>query len=82
MRMFLIQYFGDRTLHSQERGHPVCGCATRPFVIGEQERDAWLKICSALDEAAIVEPAYSIIHEYFSRRNLHDERDAFGGMLR
>ncbi len=84
MRMFLIQYFGGPTTYSQERGHPRLRMRHAPFVIGEQERDAWLKnMFSALDEAAIVEPAYSIIHEYFERAApFMMNATPFGGMLR
>ena len=30
LRMFLTQYFGGPTTYSEERGHPGCGCGTRP----------------------------------------------------
>ncbi|MCT9933848.1 globin [Planotetraspora sp. A-T 1434] len=43
LRMFLIQYWGGPNTYSQERGHPRLRMRHAPFVIGEPERDAWLK---------------------------------------
>lgn len=43
LRMFLIQYWGGPNDYSQERGHPRLRMRHAPFVIGEPERDAWLK---------------------------------------
>ncbi|MEZ0077082.1 globin [Planotetraspora sp. GP83] len=43
LRMFLIQYWGGPSTYSQERGHPRLRMRHAPFVIGEPERDAWLK---------------------------------------
>ncbi|GLX00879.1 globin [Microtetraspora sp. NBRC 16547] len=43
LRMFLIQYWGGPNTYSQERGHPRLRMRHVPFVIGEAERDAWLK---------------------------------------
>ncbi|GAA4558131.1 globin [Planotetraspora kaengkrachanensis] len=43
LRMFLIQYWGGPNDYSQQRGHPRLRMRHAPFVIGEPERDAWLK---------------------------------------
>jgi hemoglobin len=43
LRGFLIQYWGGPNTYSQERGHPRLRMRHVPFVIGEAERDAWLR---------------------------------------
>ncbi|MBB6349784.1 globin [Nonomuraea muscovyensis] len=43
LRGFLVQYWGGPNTYSQERGHPRLRMRHVPFVIGEAERDAWLK---------------------------------------
>jgi hemoglobin len=43
LRMFLIQYWGGPSDYSQQRGHPRLRMRHAPFVIGEPQRDAWLK---------------------------------------
>ncbi|GAA1004727.1 globin [Acrocarpospora pleiomorpha] len=43
LRLFLIQYWGGPGTYSQERGHPRLRMRHAPFVIGEPERDAWLR---------------------------------------
>jgi hemoglobin len=43
LRGFLIQYWGGPGTYSQERGHPRLRMRHVPFVIGEAERDAWLR---------------------------------------
>ncbi|MEV5408528.1 globin [Thermopolyspora sp. NPDC052614] len=43
LRLFLIQYWGGPSTYSQRRGHPRLRMRHAPFVIGEAERDAWLK---------------------------------------
>jgi hemoglobin len=43
LRLFLIQYWGGPTTYSRQRGHPRLRMRHAPFVIGEPERDAWLK---------------------------------------
>lgn len=40
---FLAQYWGGPTTYSDERGHPRLRMRHAPFVIGEAERDAWLR---------------------------------------
>lgn len=43
LRLFLIQYWGGPGTYSQTRGHPRLRMRHAPFVIGEAERDAWLR---------------------------------------
>ncbi len=84
LRMFLIQYFGGPSTYSAERGHPRLRMRHAPYVIGERERDAWLHhMLAALDEAAIPEPAYSTMKDYFGTgANFMMNATPFGGMLR
>lgn len=50
LALFLGQYWGGPSTYSDERGHPRLRMRHVPFVIGEAERDAWLRhMCSALD---------------------------------
>ena len=52
---FLIQYWGGSTAYSDERGHPRLRMRHAPFVIGEAERDAWLKHMHAALERSVDE---------------------------
>jgi hemoglobin len=50
LTMFLEQYWGGPGTYSEERGHPRLRRRHAPFVIGEAERDAWLRhMLAALD---------------------------------
>lgn len=50
---FLIQYWGGPSTYSDERGHPRLRMRHAPFVIGEAERDAWLRhMLASLDAVA------------------------------
>jgi hemoglobin len=40
---FLVQYWGGPHNYSEERGHPRLRMRHAPFVIGEREREAWLR---------------------------------------
>lgn len=58
LALFLAQYWGGPTTYSDERGHPRLRRRHAPFVIGEPERDAWLRhmtaaIDSLLDECDV-----------------------------
>jgi hemoglobin len=55
LTLFLAQYWGGPTTYSEQRGHPRLRMRHAPFIIGEPERDAWLRhmnaaIDSLLDE--------------------------------
>jgi hemoglobin len=57
LRLFLIQYWGGPATYNELRGHPRLRMRHRHFVIGEAERDAWLRhMRAALDEIGL-EPA-------------------------
>ena len=50
MTQFLQQYWGGPGTYSEQRGHPRLRQRHLPFVIGEPERDAWLRhMLTALD---------------------------------
>jgi hemoglobin len=49
---FLVQYWGGPAHYSEERGHPRLRMRHAPFVIGELERDAWLRHMKAAVEAS------------------------------
>lgn len=51
--LFLQQYWGGPGTYSEERGHPRLRMRHAPFVVGEAERDAWLRhMTAALDGIA------------------------------
>ncbi len=65
LRLFLIQYWGGPGTYSEQRGHPRLRMRHRHFVIGEAERDAWLRhMRDALDELALDEPLDRQLWEY------------------
>lgn len=84
LRKFLVQYFGGPAAYSEERGHPRLRMRHAPYVIGQRERDAWLlHMLAALDEAAILEPTYSMMKDYFQNgATFMMNATPFGGMLR
>ncbi|MET8865722.1 globin [Nonomuraea sp. NPDC004580] len=43
LRGFLVQYWGGPKTYSEQRGHPRLRMRHMPFVIGEPERNAWLR---------------------------------------
>ena len=50
LALFLQQYWGGPGTYSEERGHPRLRARHVPFVIGEEERDAWFRhMAAALD---------------------------------
>jgi hemoglobin len=61
LALFLIQYWGGPGTYSRERGHPRLRMRHAPFVIGQPERDAWLRHMLAalvdLEQGGRVEPA-------------------------
>ncbi len=57
LRMFLEQYWGGPRNYSEQRGHPRLRMRHVSFLVGERERDAWLRhMRAAVDELAL-EPA-------------------------
>ncbi len=68
LRLFVIQYFGGPATYAEERGHPRLRMRHAPFLIGQPERDAWMRnMLAALDETQVPEPAYHILKEYFEK---------------
>lgn len=54
LRDFLIQFWGGPTTYSQARGHPRLRLRHAPFVIGQAERDAWVRhMTAAVDESGL-----------------------------
>ena len=51
LALFLGQYWGGPTTYSNERGHPRLRMRHAPFVVGEPERDAWLRHMNAALDA-------------------------------
>ena len=55
LALFLAQYWGGPTTYHDERGHPRLRMRHAPFVIGEPERDAWLRHMNAAIESLLDE---------------------------
>ena len=55
LALFLGQYWGGPTTYSAERGHPRLRMRHAPFVIGEPERDAWLRHMGAALDSLVLE---------------------------
>ncbi len=55
LAMFLQQYWGGPGTYSEERGHPRLRQRHMPFVIGDAERDAWLRHMLAALDTMVVE---------------------------
>lgn len=55
LALFLGQYWGGPTTYSDERGHPRLRMRHAPFIIGEPERDAWLRHMGAALDALVAE---------------------------
>ncbi|TDC52073.1 globin [Actinomadura sp. KC345] len=67
LRLFLIQYWGGPGTYSQRRGHPRLRMRHVPFVIGEAERDAWLRhMRVAVEELGLPEQLEKQLWDYFT----------------
>jgi len=55
LALFLQQYWGGPGTYSEERGHPRLRQRHAPFVIGEAERDAWIRHMTASLDHLVVE---------------------------
>ncbi|SDL96866.1 hemoglobin [Nonomuraea maritima] len=65
LRGFLIQYWGGPKTYSEQRGHPRLRMRHVPFVIGEKERDAWLRrMRDALDSLDLPEEQETRLWDY------------------
>jgi hemoglobin len=52
LQAFLVQFWGGPGTYSEQRGHPRLRMRHAPFVVGEKERDAWLRHMVAAVRAA------------------------------
>jgi hemoglobin len=71
LALLLGQYWGGPTTYSDERGHPRLRMRHAPFVVGEPERDAWLRhMHAALDalaaEGRLTDEVRARMDEYFA----------------
>jgi hemoglobin len=57
LALFLAQYWGGPPTYGERRGHPRLRMRHAPFVIGELERDAWLRHMTEALRAGHLEPA-------------------------
>jgi hemoglobin len=65
--LFLVQYWGGPSTYSQQRGHPRLRMRHAPFVIGEPEREAWLRhMRDAVDELELPEQLEKMLWDYFT----------------
>ena len=65
LRMFLEQYWGGPHTYSEQRGHPRLRMRHAPFVIGPEQRDAWLRCMrTAVDEADIPDAHRAVLLDY------------------
>ncbi|WP_043640193.1 globin [Nonomuraea candida] len=65
LRGFLIQYWGGPRTYSEQRGHPRLRMRHVPFVIGEAERDAWLRhMRDAVDELDLPDELENQLWDY------------------
>ncbi|WP_100445695.1 globin [Glycomyces xiaoerkulensis] len=68
LQMFLEQYWGGPHTYSEERGHPRLRMRHASFVIGERERDAWLRCMRhAMDTVELPEEYDKVMWEYMER---------------
>jgi hemoglobin len=66
--LFVTQYFGAPPRYNALRGHPRLRMRHAPFVIGQAERDAWVRhMLAAVEQAGFTEPARSALIDYFER---------------
>jgi len=67
LRLFLIQYWGGPSTYSQRRGHPRLRMRHARFVIGQAERDAWLRrMTEAVDSLELPEPLHGMLLDYLT----------------
>jgi len=67
LALFLIQYFGGPQTYMATRGHPRLRMRHMPFVIGHEERDAWVRhMNAAVEEVGVEEPARTAMLRYFA----------------
>jgi hemoglobin len=66
LTLFLIQYWGGPSTYSEQRGHPRLRMRHQPFVIGQAERDAWLRhMTEAVDSLGLAPAVRKALVDYF-----------------
>ena len=59
LALFLVQYWGGPTTYSDARGHPRLRMRHATWVIGERERDAWMRHMRGAVDGAVEEAGLS-----------------------
>ncbi|MSP79342.1 MAG: globin [Dehalococcoidia bacterium] len=68
LTMFLIQLAGGPPRYNQERGRPHLPVRHRPFSIGQQERDVWVRHMTAAVRSSTASPEdQDYLIAYFER---------------
>lgn len=68
LRMFLIQYWGGPGTYSEQRGHPRLRMRHATWVVGEREREAWLRhMSAAVAHLEVPEDARAAIWDHLER---------------
>ncbi len=66
LRLFLEQYWGGPTTYSDTRGHPRLRMRHAGFIIGEAEKEAWLRCAhSAIIDLEVEEALKEELWTYF-----------------
>ena len=66
LALFLAQYWGGPPTYGEQRGHPRLRMRHAPFVIGDLERDAWLRhMLAAVRSAGMAPGDEAEMTEYF-----------------
>jgi hemoglobin len=66
LTLFLIQYWGGPQTYSEQRGHPRLRMRHQRFAIGQQERDAWLRVMTeAVDSLDLAPAVRKALLDYF-----------------
>lgn len=72
MAGFLVQYWGGPATYSEARGHPRLRMRHAPFVIGPDERDAWLRhMNAAVVAGGLPADAEQAVLDYFASAATH-----------
>lgn len=68
LALFLGQYWGGPGTYSEMRGHPRLRMRHAPFVVGVDERDAWLRhMMAAVDATEVPDEVRAMFTTYFDQ---------------
>lgn len=71
LALFLVQYWGGPGTYSDERGHPRLRMRHAPFVVGMDERDAWLgHMTAAVRASGAPSEVRDLLDQYFQQASL------------